>query len=1028
MNIRRLYDRIPIRLRISFGLVGMMTGTLLLASGLGFFPNEQREILRGRAKMCEAIAISSTAMASSGNVSSVQVTLESVVARDKQIRSMSLVQQDGESLVVAGPHGEAWISDVDQSINQMRVPVFRHGKEWGELQVAFESTAGFAGLNYWAPAWLLILMIPACLIQFSFFLRKTLESLDPNGAVPDHVQGALNTLTVGLLLIDGRGRVLFANQEFENAIDVKSGNLVGTKASGVNWILPSEESLLPWEHCEQTGEMVHSQILQFDRDGRRLTFSVNCAPILGQGYMVTMEDITILEENKAELAKARDAAEQASESKSAFLANMSHEIRTPLNAVLGFTDVLRRGLVTDSNEAVDHLNMIHRSGAHLLELINDILDLSKIEAGRMQVETIETHIDEIVLDVIDVLDVRAKESDLRLVHDFKTPIPRIIQSDPTRLRQVITNLVGNAIKFTSEGEVKVAASLIETHNGVSVKLDVIDSGIGMTPEQQSKIFEAFSQADETTTRKFGGTGLGLSISRRLAEAMGGELSVASEPNVGSTFSVTIPISETEASNLITPEEVRENAERRADAAAKSDLTRLPAKHILVVDDGDANRQLIDLVLTRAGAKVTTVENGLEAIKALSEQDYSLVFMDMQMPVMDGYTATSKLRECGVKTPIVALTGNAMKGDRDKCMAAGCDDFLSKPVNLDALLERTAHYIGTGTPADVDPNANAKPRTTAMPVNQRATSTPTSETACDTHGAELIQSTLPMDDEDFRQIVADFIDRLDGRLDEIEQAIGQADFPTLQGQAHWLKGAGGTVGLGVFTQPAKQLEDAAKSSDAEQAAHILSTIRELQSRLDYPGRATDPPDEPIDEPIPATTADSVSPEADSVSPAADSVSPADWGRDQASGLHQTQDATHPIGETDVMSVAKTVTSNKAAGTATASNVDDGRFHTTLPVDDADFCEIVIDFIARLDDQLLEMGRQLEQRDFQNLSERAHWLKGAGGTVGFPQLMEPSQALLLASRGKSFDDAARHMRDILAVRERMVIPERVLAANA
>ena len=277
MNIRNLYDRIPIRLRISFGLVGMMTGTLLLASGLGFFPNEQREILRGRAKMCEVVAIGSTAMASSGNASSLKVTLESIVARDEQIRSMSLVQEDGTPHVVAGPHAESWVDHEEHDINQMRVPVFRHGKEWGELQVAFESTAGFAGLNYWAPAWLLILMIPACLIQFSFFLRKTLESLDPHGAVPDHVQGALNTLTVGLLLIDGRGRVLFANQELENAIDVESGDLTGTKASQVEWILPDGETLLPWERCEKTGEIVHSQILHFDRAGRRLTFSINCA-------------------------------------------------------------------------------------------------------------------------------------------------------------------------------------------------------------------------------------------------------------------------------------------------------------------------------------------------------------------------------------------------------------------------------------------------------------------------------------------------------------------------------------------------------------------------------------------------------------------------------------------------------------------------------------------------------------------------------------------------------------------------------
>ena len=988
MNIRNLYDRIPVRLRISVGLVGMMTGTLLLASGLGFFPNEQREILRGRAKMCEAIAIGSTAMASSGSATSVQVTLESIVARDEQIRSMSLVHEDGTTLVVAGPHAECWITEAEQNINQMRVPVFRYGKEWGELQVAFESTAGFAGLNYWAPAWLLILMIPACLIQFSFFLRKTLESLDPNGAVPDHVQGALNTLTVGLLLIDGRERVLFANEEFESSIGIPTGSLVGQKASTVSWILPDEESLLPWERCNQTGEMVHSQVVQYENNGRRLTFSANCAPILGQGYMVTMEDITILEENKAELALARDAAEQASESKSAFLANMSHEIRTPLNAVLGFTDVLRRGLVTDSDEAVDHLNMIHRSGAHLLELINDILDLSKIEAGRMQVESIETHVDEIVLDVIDVLSVRATENELALVQEFTTPIPRTIQSDPTRLRQVITNLVGNAIKFTSDGEVKVVTSLVELTEQSCLKIDVVDSGIGMTPEQQAKIFQAFSQADETTTRKFGGTGLGLSISRRLTEAMGGELTVTSEPNVGSTFTVTIPVSVKEMSDLITPDEIDKQALQRADAAANGQLTRLPAKPVLVVDDGHANRQLIELVLTRAGANVTTVENGLEAIKALSEQDYALVFMDMQMPVMDGYTATAKLRECGLKTPIVALTGNAMKGDREKCMTAGCDDFLSKPVNLDALLERTAHYIGC-EPSSGSESTSAEANSSsaeASAISTNANDTAANDTAANDTAAndnqpgvldesQLIHSTLPTDDEDFRQIVADFIGRLDGRLDEIEQAVNEANYPFLQSQAHWLKGAGGTVGLGVFTEPAKRLEDAAKQGDAEQAAEMLSTIRSLQSRLACPG---------------------------------------------ASAIEAVAD--------DVINDSN----NETSSSSTSKKMDcvadhDGEvFHTTLPVDDPDFCEIVVDFISRLDDQLLEMRQQLDRRDFEALADRAHWLKGAGGTVGFPQLMEPSQSLMLAARDASFDSASEHFQDVLAVRAKMIVPKTTTVA--
>ncbi|MFG0254405.1 MAG: sensor histidine kinase [Rhodopirellula sp. JB053] len=216
---------------------------------------------------------------------------------------------------------------------------------------------------------------------------------------------------------------------------------------------------MPWAVSKPTDDTVHDSILQHEGDGRTLTFSVNCTPITGQGFLVTFDDITLIEENKVALAQARDAAQNANEAKSEFLANMSHEIRTPLNAVLGFTDVLRRGLVTNSDEAVGHLNMIHRSGAHLLELINDILDLSKIEAGQMQVESIETHVDRVLVDVANTLQVRADENSLDLNVRFQSAIPRTIQCDPTRLRQVITNLVGNAIKFTEEGSVSIIAAM-----------------------------------------------------------------------------------------------------------------------------------------------------------------------------------------------------------------------------------------------------------------------------------------------------------------------------------------------------------------------------------------------------------------------------------------------------------------------------------------------------------------------------------------------------------------------------------------
>ncbi|WDQ16373.1 response regulator [Rhodopirellula sp. P2] len=977
-----LYQRIPIRIRISLGLVGLMAGSLLVASAAGFFPNEQEEILHGRARLCESLAISGTAMASHGQVDSLRVTLESVVHRDPQINSIGLVSSEGQLLVSAGEHDHFWDESLEDDVNQMRVPVFRYGKQWGELQVAFASTGGLFGLNYWAPAWLLIVLVPACLIQFSFFLKKTLESLDPSGAVPTHVENALDTITVGLVLLNSRGRILFTNRRLNQLLSQEPAEMTGKKIDDLEWqALADSNELLPWEEAKQNDDSVMDRILQYDNSGRMLTFSVNCTPIAGQGYLVTFEDITLIEENKVALAKARDAAENANAAKSDFLANMSHEIRTPLNAVLGFTDVLRRGLVSSGDEAVDHLNMIHRSGAHLLELINDILDLSKIESGHLQVESIDTNLDDIVTDVANTLKVKADEQGLELKVDFRTAIPRTIQSDPTRLRQVVTNLVGNAIKFTESGSVSIVTSLLKTpSNSIEgydpiIRVDIIDTGIGMTPSQQAKIFDSFVQADSSTTRKFGGTGLGLSISRRLAEAMGGALTVHSEVGIGSTFRVEIPTSVANLQDMVSPEELARLAQEKSAGEVSSELLRLPSKRVLVVDDGEANRRLIELVLKRAGAVVLTAEHGREALEMIEQgqqagDPYALVLMDMQMPVLDGYSATRQLRAQEDQTPVIALTGNAMRGDREKCIDAGCDDFLTKPVNLDELLQMVSQYLG---PVDPGTLTNATVLSSPSVLSPETTSrlaqsglsgmaslplTPVTPATANLPSSAIVP-TLPMDDEDFRAIAGDFVSRLQARLDGIERAIDEAKFDFVHGEAHWLKGAGGTVGLDVFTQPARTLEQAAKDESAGNAQSILQQIRELHSRVMIPGMDT-------------------------------------LSQPDADGLTGTSNA--PL---DPLQIVNPI-------------------HCTLPLEDPDFHAIVSDFIVRLDARLKDMRSELHTKQFEELGLSAHWLKGAGGTVGYGDLTQPSRELIDAALASDFDECESCLSQIEAVRRRMIAP--------
>ena len=957
-----LYRRIPIRFRIAIGLVGLMTGTIMFACALGFFPNEQEQILAGRSKLCESLAISGTAMVSEGKLDSLRVTLESVVHRDDEVHSIGFRNAGGELLVVTGDHDQHWDPIAPNTVKQMKVPVFRHGEKWGHLEIAFTSTGTL--IDKWGPGWLLIFAIPLCILQFSLFLKKTLESLDPDGAMPSNVRNVLNTFAEGLMLVDTSDRILFVNNRLAELVGIDAGDMFGMKSKNLGWLLPEDSRQeLPWEEARRLNEFVSDRTVQFRREDKLLTLQVNSTPTMGKGMMATFDDVTLIEENKAKLAVALGAAKDANEAKSAFLANMSHEIRTPLNAVLGFTDVLRRGLVADSNEAVDHLNMIHRSGAHLLELINDILDLSKIEAGRMQVESIDTRVDSVILDTVDVLGVRANEKGIELQTEYMTAVPKIIQADPTRLRQIITNLLGNAIKFTENGFVKVKAEVCEGDQH-SLKIHVQDSGIGMTPDQQAKIFDSFVQADSTTTRKFGGTGLGLSISRRLSEAMGGSLTVSSEANVGSTFTVTLPISEQDLDDVVTQEDIQKQAARREAAQQDGSLLRLPNKPVLIVDDGDANRRLISLVLTRAGAQVHEAVNGLEAIKALSERHYDLIFMDMQMPVLDGYSATRRIRSTGCDVPIVALTGNAMKGDREKCIDAGCDDFLSKPVDLDLLLQCSRQYLGDAPVDEVQAPERVQDASVVLGDAFTAPQTPESERDAIVDG-DPIHSSLPMDDDDFRHVVADFIERLDSRLDFMEQSCRETDFETVGSEAHWLKGSGGTVGFSEFWQPAADLEQAAKSQDVEQAQSLLREIRSIQSRLVNPLAAND------------VTAPSF---------------------ESATQLAEEGDTVESTGEP---------------------------IHSTLPMDDEEFREIVCDFVQRLDVRLEQMHEMLVANRFEELGNEAHWLKGAGGTVGYGEFMSPSMRLLQAARAENKGDCEVHFAAIREVRGRLVVPDKTMA---
>jgi len=420
--------------------------------------------------------------------------------------------------------------------------------------------------------------------------------------------------------------------------------------------------------------------------------------------------------NKA-LEESAASAEVANRAKSAFLANMSHEIRTPMTAILGFSEVLLASR-TDQDQ-LEAVTTIKRNGEHLLNLINDILDLSKIEAGKLDVERIQCSPCQVLSEVVSLMRVRATAKNLSLEIEYKRPIPESIQSDSTRLRQILINLIGNAIKFTEVGGVRLVACLLDADSDeAKMQFEVVDSGIGMTEEQIGRLFNPFSQLDTSATRKYGGTGLGLTISKRLAERLGGSVTVTSTPGEGSTFTVTVTTGPLDVVRLL---------DNPTEAQVSTALENKPNEfnsrldcRVLLAEDGPDNQRLIAFLLKKAGAEVTLAENGQIAhALAQAAQDegtpFDVILMDMQMPVMDGYDATGKLREAGYAGPIIALTAHAMNADRDKCLNAGCDDYATKPIDRKKLLATVAHWAARGRTNDDSPKPTTSESNAGAPV-------------------------------------------------------------------------------------------------------------------------------------------------------------------------------------------------------------------------------------------------------------------------------------------------------------------------